>query len=279
MGNLRQYSPLFLIVIFLSLVGILANRISEYYTLEYYLEAPLKGNYLFAPLKGIKSVVGDYFWLKADDYYHGGVSEIARKCRGLQEHREHIADIGLKVENAKGKPHHLDFIHRINSAIMVNEHIHLTGEEAKEMLPWFRLTTLLSPHNVEAYVDGAFWLGRKFTKPKEAVEFLEEGMRNNPDDYRIYREFGFLYCYEGDYKGAIEFLNKSIPLWKTPDDPNDNERASIYDFLGYLYEKTGDYPEAIDNYKKFLEIFPDEQKVKDKIRKINQHYSRSDVSR
>lgn len=270
----KKFKYLFLVVILSLAVATLVSKISKYYALEYYLEAPFKGSYLFVGIEGIKGLLGDYFWVKADDYYHGGASLIAEECRGLHLH----TDVEQKIEDTKRQQVHLDFIQRINAAIIVDEHIHLTGQEAKEVLPWFRLATLLNPHNVDAYVDGAFWLARRFQKPKEAMSFLEEGLRNNPDDYRIYVEFAFLYYYQGDFERAIDFLNKSKSLWKE-NDPNDNERSALYDFLGYLYEKTGDYPKAVENYRKFLQIFPNEQKVIEKIERINRLFPAVNASR
>ena len=141
----------------------------------------------------------------------------------------------------------------------------MSGLEAKEILPWFRLATLLNPRNVDAYVTGAFWLDRKFGKPAEAMKFLKEGRENNPDDYRIYWEFAFLYYYRKDFAKAIESLETSKSLWKSKTSPNNDERASLYDFLGFLYWKTGGYSKAIENYEKFLEIFPADRKIKDRI--------------
>lgn len=52
-----------------------------------------------------------------------------------------------------------------------------TDDEA--ILPLVRLITWLNPHYVDAYALGAQWLAFHFNKPREAVAFYEEGIRNN----------------------------------------------------------------------------------------------------
>jgi hypothetical protein len=56
--------------------------------------------------------------------------------------------------------------------------INRSDDEA--ILPLVRLITWLNPHYVDAYALGAQWLAFHFGKPREAVTFYEEGIRNNP---------------------------------------------------------------------------------------------------
>ncbi len=256
--NLKLF--ILLVELFL-LTGVLTVKIAKDYALEYYFKGAHNKNYLFAGIEGFESLVGDYFWNKADDYFHGGVSHRTREHHKMYRNEA----VHQETEDVSKKQSHLDFIQRINAAVMVNKHIHLSGVEAKEILPWFRLAALLNPHNVNAYVIGAFWLARKFGKPEKAMEFLKEGRENNPDDYRIYWEFAFLYYYRRDFEKAIESLETSKSFWKSRISPNDDEMASLYDFLGFLYWKTGEYSKSLENYEKFLKIFPADQEIKDRI--------------
>lgn len=48
------------------------------------------------------------------------------------------------------------------------------------LMPLVRLITWLDPHYVSAYALGGQWLAFHFGKPREAVLFYDEGIRNNP---------------------------------------------------------------------------------------------------
>ena len=48
------------------------------------------------------------------------------------------------------------------------------------MMPLLRLITWLNPHFVDAYALGGQWLAFHFGRPREAVTFYDEGIRNNP---------------------------------------------------------------------------------------------------
>ena len=52
-----------------------------------------------------------------------------------------------------------------------------------ELLPWFRVMTVSDPHYIPGYTTGAWWLNRR--RPEEALAFIEEGVRNNPDSFQI----------------------------------------------------------------------------------------------
>ncbi|HLW48974.1 MAG TPA: hypothetical protein VKW09_14570 [bacterium] len=61
---------------------------------------------------------------------------------------------------------------------LINGDINRSDDEA--ILPLVRLITWLDPHYVNAYALGGQWLAFHFGKPREAVAFYDEGIRNNP---------------------------------------------------------------------------------------------------
>jgi hypothetical protein len=61
---------------------------------------------------------------------------------------------------------------------LVDGEINRSDDEA--ILPLVRLITWLDPHYVNAYALGGQWLAFHFNKPREAVAFYDEGIRNNP---------------------------------------------------------------------------------------------------
>lgn len=48
------------------------------------------------------------------------------------------------------------------------------------LMPLVRLITWLNPHYVDAYALGGQWLAFHFGRPRDAVTFYDEGIRNNP---------------------------------------------------------------------------------------------------
>jgi tetratricopeptide (TPR) repeat protein len=59
------------------------------------------------------------------------------------------------------------------------------------------ITTTLDPHLVVAYQFGANFLSPKPPNgagmPDKAIQLVEYGIRNNPDDWKLYYELGFIY--------------------------------------------------------------------------------------
>jgi tetratricopeptide (TPR) repeat protein len=86
-----------------------------------------------------------------------------------------------------------DWIERFGRNFRITTHTHLSGGKEREMLPWLRLSASLDPHRIETYTVASFWLRKNLGKPKEAEQFLREGLNANPDSYEILIELGRLY--------------------------------------------------------------------------------------
>jgi tetratricopeptide (TPR) repeat protein len=77
------------------------------------------------------------------------------------------------------------------------------------LAPLLAITTTLDPHLVVAYQFGANFLSPKPPNgagmPDKAIELVEYGIRNNPDDWKLYYELGFVYYMDmKDYGRAAE---------------------------------------------------------------------------
>jgi hypothetical protein len=87
---------------------------------------------------------------------------------------------------------------------------HFAGAAHYDLLaPLLEITTALDPHLTVAYEFGANFLAPKPPNgagmPKRAVELTEYGIRNNPGDWRLYNDLGFIYYTElKDYAGAAD---------------------------------------------------------------------------
>ena len=86
---------------------------------------------------------------------------------------------------------------------------HHKGEGDYRLLwPLLNITTQLDPHLVPAYEFGATFLAvpppQGAGMPERAVELIEYGIRNNPDDWHLYYDLGFLYYDLKDYTKAAD---------------------------------------------------------------------------
>lgn len=86
-------------------------------------------------------------------------------------------------------------------------------EEFKLLDPLLDITTALDPKLTAAYEFGANFLAPKppngAGQPEKAVALVEYGIRNNPDNWRLYYNLGFIYYFDlKDYARAAEAFDR-----------------------------------------------------------------------
>ncbi len=135
-----------------------------------------------------KEIIGDAMFLKADEYFHGGVIEKFHETPD-------VANRGGVVEEAeeRGPEKPADWIAAVNARVQSHEHAHLSGEKRQEMLPFFAISTTLDPHNIEAILATAFWLDGDFGKTGDAVKVLEKGIVDNPRAWQLPDQLAGIY--------------------------------------------------------------------------------------
>jgi tetratricopeptide (TPR) repeat protein len=74
--------------------------------------------------------------------------------------------------------------------------------QMRQLAPLLEITTELDPHHIAAYRFGAFFL--QYIDPEKAVDFANGGIRNNPNEWRLYQDLGFIYWRRGRYRQASE---------------------------------------------------------------------------
>lgn len=73
--------------------------------------------------------------------------------------------------------------------------------------------TDLDPQFVYAYVFGALIISQDLGQFERGIAFLEKGVRNNPEDWWLPFELGFLnYVYARDYAKALLFFEKAAGM-------------------------------------------------------------------
>ncbi len=77
------------------------------------------------------------------------------------------------------------------------------------------ITTELDPHRVAAYRFGAFFL--QYIEPEKAIRFANLGIRNNPDEWRLYQDLGFTYWQEGRFREAGQAYQRGSRIPGSPE--------------------------------------------------------------
>jgi tetratricopeptide (TPR) repeat protein len=82
-----------------------------------------------------------------------------------------------------------------------------------ELAPLLEITTALDPHLLPAYQFGASFLAPRppngAGEPARAIRLMEYGIKNNPDNWQLYYNLGFVYYTElKDYRNASEAFER-----------------------------------------------------------------------
>ena len=283
-----------LLSIFLCLTGILiiAPYINNYNSSFLSSKGVAEKDILFKTIGQAKIILSNISYLRADVYFHGGLH---RRCEWGQEKKPHSDNKHeCKKKNAHGDKHDCEEEHgsehvcgpdckheghptgtaqndckkhvfkplynplaELAKKIELHQHRHLSGMENKETLPWFYYAVKLNPHHIKAYVIGAYCMWMDLEKTDEAMVFLKEGLRHNPDSWEIYAEIGTIYYKKKeDYQKAVIHYEKAREFF-TDEDPDKYERRTILVFLRECYKKQGEVLKAEDVQKEILEYFPE----------------------
>jgi len=81
---------------------------------------------------------------------------------------------------------------------------------------------------------------------EESLSIMESGYKNNPGNYRIISNYGFLLVKAGMPDKGIEFLEKSLAVIDY--DPE------VWTHLGIAYSQKGEFQKALDSYEKALSL-------------------------
>jgi hypothetical protein len=119
---------------------------------------------------------------------------------------------------------------------------HNGGAEHYALLaPLLEITTSLDPHLIVAYEFGANFLAPRPPNgagmPDRAIQLVEYGIRNNPNEWQLYYELGFInYVELKDYGKAADAFARGSRL------PNTNQFLKV--LAGQMAEHAGDIATA-----------------------------------
>ncbi len=101
----------------------------------------------------------------------------------------------------------------------------------------------------------------------EAIRQLQTLVDENPDDMRGYLALGGVYASKEDYAGAAKVYDKAVARIEAqtstflPKDPKAAANWNIYYQRGIAYERLKQWPVAEPNFRKALELFPNQPQV------------------
>ncbi|MBZ9707414.1 tetratricopeptide repeat protein [Mesorhizobium sp. ESP7-2] len=91
----------------------------------------------------------------------------------------------------------------------------------------------------------------------EAITHLKAFVEAHPNDMRAYLALGGVYSSKEDFRSAANLYDKAVEVLKTPTAANWN----IFYQRGIAYERLKEWPKAEPNFRKALELQPDQPQV------------------
>jgi len=142
---------------------------------------------------------------------------------------------------------------------------HQTGRSDYKLLwPLLNITAHLDPHLVPAYEFGSAFLTvpppQGAGEPDRAIELVEYGIRNNPDDWHLYYDLGFIHYDQKNYKAAADAFDRGskvpnahpfLKVMAAQTAQHGGETRTAQMLWTSVYETTRD-PQIRDNAKSHL---------------------------
>lgn len=138
------------------------------------------------------------------------------------------------------------------------------GSDYKLLWPLLNITTHLDPHLVPAYEFGSAFLTvpppQGAGEPDRAIELVEYGIRNNPDDWHLYYDLGFIQYDQKNYKAAADAFDRGskvpnahpfLKVMAAQTAQHGGETRTAQMLWTSVYETTRD-PQIRDNAKSHL---------------------------
>jgi len=245
-----------------------------------------EGNLMELLLGDSRRLIGDYLFTKADVYFHSGfyVSQFEHP-----EHQEGSGHMAGETEEEHGEHEHeteaskpRDWVEAFGRKFYPSTHTHLdeggpgkNAEDVGEILPWLKMSAELDPTRIETYTVAAYWLGLRLHKPKEAEQFLREGLRANPGNPSILFELSRLAINnDKDVVRGRNLLELALRRWNeqeaTKKEPNTFLLEEIYAHLAEVEVATGDYTKAIQHFTELKKLSPHPEMIEKQILELQQ---------
>lgn len=91
----------------------------------------------------------------------------------------------------------------------------------------------------------------------EAIEHLKSSLAEDPDDMRAYQALGGVYARQENYRAAADLFDVAVTRIDEPERTDWN----VFYQRGIAYERLKEWDKAEPNFRKALELFPDQPQV------------------
>ncbi|MDA3924308.1 MAG: hypothetical protein PF904_06405 [Kiritimatiellae bacterium] len=209
-----------------------------------------KGNSLMSLISDdTRNVISSSMMDKVESYFHGGVK--VDNC-SLDDAIEHVMHDGEESHGEENEQAHHEValtlfnpVLWVNSKIHAQEHHHLVPKRSVELLPWIVAASRASPHNIQSYQIGSYILNRMVGKSQIAIDFLQEGIKNNPASFELEVSLAEIFFNtRKDKERARESfeiaLVKCQALGRELSDDEVFVEMKIYFYLGLIAKERGD---------------------------------------
>ena len=231
-----------------------------------------------------RTALGNQMIERADLYFHGGVGHqddeseghmMAQAVQGTGEDRAdprgrgyvELGDDGRDPKEHAGRAGS-DWWTWLNRQIRPQDHRHLSGRRyEKEILPWVWAAARCDPHNISAYEVGAYWLTRRLGRAQEGIDFIEEGIANNPGSFELELTRGQILLHTLEQpEAAFDAFLKAERKWKKArhedaPHPDEGTYGNILLYLALLSEKRGELAQAREYYQAALPLMDNAEQI------------------
>ncbi len=208
----------------------------------------------------VRMLIGRRMIGKADEYFHGGVTDI--DCTLEHNHHDHDHEHGGDHEHHGHHEHHKleeeahdeaapvcapwRFVTRAIRLPSIERH--LEGESTREILPWLWAALRVDAGNVSAYANAAYVLDSLYGDKDKALAVLAEGLTTNPGSSELEFQKGELLLRGFKAPDKAESAFRAV-LAKAPHDKHLKNREDIdvpllelraLSYLGKLASDRGD---------------------------------------
>jgi tetratricopeptide (TPR) repeat protein len=238
------------------------------------------GNVLVALMGDSRRLFAHEFFARADAYFHSGfyptifdTPKGGNKSDLVEESHSKTtaADKPEEETSFLGAPK--DWIDRFGRNFYPTVHTHLHGGNEREMLPWIKLAAEMDPHEINTYLTAAYWLRTSLNQPREAEQFLREGLRANPDSYAISLDLGRVYA--DNWKNtrvARNIFEQAGKQWRKQDAAGNNPDPHAYEeILGEIVrtdQALGDTKQELADLEELVKVARGQETVQRQIDEI-----------
>jgi tetratricopeptide (TPR) repeat protein len=234
---------------------------------------------LIALMGDSRRIFATHFFSQADAYFHSGFyptifdnakpeapSHLKEEAREHERPGHHDDD-----DSFLGAPK--DWIDEFGRHFYPTVHTHLSGDNAREILPWLKLSAEMDPTQIETYVTASYWLRTTLNKPQDAEEFLRQGLRANPDSYEILLELGRVYFYnKKDSRVARNIWELALNKWEKQESagekPDQHDHEEIIGEILRADRDQNDLQAQLADLQELIKISPSKGTLEPQLREV-----------